>query len=563
MRNLIISLLFCTSPCALAQGDVARGHELPLKIPPYLSGNFGELRSNHFHSGIDFKTQGVTGKPVYSFDDGWVSRIAVSPWGYGHALYISHYNGMTTVYAHLEAFSPAIAKIVKDYQYETETFTFDKHFGKGEIPVKKGELIAKSGNTGSSGGPHVHFEIRDTESEEPIDPLPFFMDKIKDTRKPELRSVRVYPLGGVVNGSNSPVTASLVKKEDGSVALDKTFTAWGKIGLGVKAYDRMDETANIYGVKNIRLYVNDTLWFSFRANRFSFDKTRYLNSLTDYADWKKNKSMVMKLFVEPGNQLEEVYGQMIDKGVVDIREEKIYRLRYELADAYGNKTTFKFNINGKRQALPEPDLSGENHFAWNRENRFEAPGFLMTFPRGAFYTDIDFNYKATPSPKWHSDIHQIHENTTPLHLRCPVSIAINNDTVGDKSQYYLGTLRDGKASFVNARYESGRMQSEIRDFGTYVVAKDDTPPVILPQAPDNWAKNRKITFKISDGHSGIREWRGTIDDRFALFEYDGKTATLTYRMDAERIGKEKKHKLELTVTDNCGNRKTYERSFYW
>lgn len=550
----------------IAMSSFARNAEetapvIPLKIPLYLSGNFGELRSNHFHSGIDFKTQGRTGLPVYSFDEGWVSRIGVSAWGYGNVLYVSHPNGTTSVYAHLESFSPFIEEVVKKIQYKKETFTLDQHFKKGEIPVKRGQQIAKSGNSGSSGGPHVHFEIRDSESQDVIDPIYFFKDQIKDNRKPEIRAVRLYPLNGVVNGEQKSVTANMVKKENGNETLDKTFTAWGEIGLGIKAYDRMSETTNIYGVKRINLYLDDKLIFSTHNNRISFSETSYLNSLTDYADWKKNRSMVVKMFLEPGN-LYSGYGKMVNRGVVKINEERVYKFRYELEDAHENKTVFKFNVTGVKQPVPAKE-KGENPFRYDRKNSFKAENFEMTFPKGVFYTDVDFKYSATPSQKYYSDIHKVHENTTPLHSRCEMVIKLTNDTLPDKSKYYLGTLGKNSVSYVGAEYKNGAMHAKVRDFGTYVVTKDTTKPVITPFAPENWGKTGKLTFKISDAHSGIRDWRGEIDGEFALFEFDGKTAKLSYKIDTARIGKGKKHKLILTVIDNCGNEKKLERSFNW
>lgn len=535
--------------------------EIPLKIPLFLSGNFGELRSNHFHSGIDFKTQGRTGLAVYSMEKGWISRIAVSPWGYGKALYITHPNGMTSVYAHLDSFSGKIAKFVEEYQYNKETFSFDTKLKKGELPVERGEMIARSGNSGSSGGPHVHFEIRDTESEDPIDPLPFFMEKIKDTRKPEIRNIRLFPINGVVNGGSSPITAALKKREDGTIILDKSFTAWGEIGFGLKAYDKMDGTSNIYGVKQIKLFQGDKLIFSMENNRFSFDETRYINSITDYADWKQNKSMVMKMFLDPGNHF-SFNGKIANRGIVRIEKEKTYTFRYELQDAHGNTTRFEFGVKGVKQEIPKK-TKGDHYFRFDRKNNFESEGFRMEFPKGALYEDLDFKYVRTPSKKWHSDIHKIHESNTPLHVRCPIRIALTTDTLADKSNYFLAVLRNGAPAYVDATYKNGAMETKIRDFGSYVIHKDETPPVVKPFAVESWGKTGILKFKISDARSGIREWRGEVDGKFAIFEFDGKTATLSYKIDKARLNKTKTHKLILHVKDNCGNVCVYKRNFTW
>ncbi|MFR9165304.1 MAG: M23 family metallopeptidase [Dysgonomonas sp.] len=273
---VVISAVFLISTNIYSQYDS------PLKIPVYLSANFGELRNNHFHSGIDIKTQGVINKPVYSVADGYISRISVSPSGYGLALYITHpETGQTSVYGHLESFIPSVEKYVKSKQYEQESFRVNLSPEKNEFPVKRGQLIAYSGNTGSSGGPHVHFEIRDTETEHPLDPLVYYTDIIKDNVPPDLRGIAVYPIAekGVVNNSSTPLRQNVTKAKNGNYLPLKTdISAWGTIGIGVKAYDKMSATSNIYGVKIVRLYVDDNKVFESDINRYSFDETRALNS---------------------------------------------------------------------------------------------------------------------------------------------------------------------------------------------------------------------------------------------------------------------------------------------
>lgn len=563
LKNSLISLamLFCFSN-GITQTKSISTFEVPLKLPLFLSGNFGELRSNHFHAGIDFKTQGTIGHPVYSCEEGSVSRIVISPWGYGKALYIAHPNGMTTLYAHLDTFSPFIEKAVKEYQYTHETFALDIHFEKGEIPVSRGQRIALSGNSGSSGGPHLHFEIRDTESQDVIDPLAFFIDRFKDTRKPEIRAIRVFPKEGVVNGSFSPISATIIKKEDGSSALDKKISAWGRIGLGIKAYDFMNETTNIYGVKQVRLYIDDQLHFAFQCNRISFSETRYLNSLIDYADWKNNRSMLMKLFTDPGNQL-SIYSHSVNQGFIDINEERDYSIRFEVNDAHGNKSVLPMTIKGVRQKIPTALPTSDMTFLHNEENRMTTAFFHLNMPEGSLYEDIEFNYSTTPSDRWHSEIHTVHCPSTPIHKHSDMRIAITTDTLVDKSKYYLGRFNNQKVNYLHAKYEAGFMVTQIRDFDTFVVDVDQTAPIITPVQPENWSKNGLIKVKISDSQSGIGSWRGTIDNQFVVFEFDGKNALLTYKMDAERVGRNRNHQLKLCVFDNCGNEKQYKRSFMW
>ncbi|MEG1723196.1 MAG: M23 family metallopeptidase [Bacteroidales bacterium] len=563
LRNtLLYMLLPLATLTATAQAGPERTYQIPVKMQPFLSGNFAELRNNHFHSGIDFKTQGSTGHPIYSFDEGWVSRISVSPWGYGNALYISHHNGMTTVYAHLENFSPEIRRYVKDYQYEHETFIADIYPDKEDLPVKRGEIVAKSGNSGSSGGPHLHFEIRDTETQDPIDPLPYFINKVKDTTKPNLRNIRIYPIEGVVNGGNAPVTTNPVRKEDGSTVLNKTVTAWGKIGIGVKAYDRMDETTNIYGVKQVRLFVDDTLHFSMQHNRFAFADTRYLNSLIDYADWQSRRSMVMKLFIDPGNNL-NCYRQAIDRGEITINEERPYRIRLELSDAHGNKKVFPFTIRGKRQEIPEPKQKGVCLFAYDQDNSYHTDSFSIVLPQGMLYTDLDFTYRTASSAKGFSKVHHVGDPLVPIHSYVDMKIALTSDPLSDKSKYYIASLRNGAPTYIGGEYENGTVKTAIRNFGSFIVMADTIAPVLSPVNPEGWGKTGTIRYRMSDGESGIKTWRGEVDGQFALFEHDGKSSVISYRIDTQKIGKGKKHTLSVVLTDKRGNEKRDERTFYW
>ncbi len=364
----------------------------PMDIPVLLSGNFGELRSNHFHSGIDFKTQGVEGKPIHSVQDGYVSRISVSPWGYGNGLYITHPDGTTTVYGHLQKFSQKITAYLKEKQYEQESFNVNLSLTPDELPVKEGELVALSGNTGSSGGPHLHFEVRDTETEEPMDPIEYYKDLIKDTQAPKIQGIMVYsmPGKGVVNGSRRKLELKPVTAKNGKQTLTGKIEAWGEIGLAVKGYDYMDNTSNIYGIKDITLTADSQVIFHSNLDRFAFDESRYLNSFTDFEEWKEHRSFYIKSFVDPGNRLRFI--ESLNRGILTIDEPRTYHLTYQLADAFGNTTQLSIQIEGKEQPIPEVDTENTELFHWWSDNRFGAKGIRLTIPKGNLYDDLYFHY---------------------------------------------------------------------------------------------------------------------------------------------------------------------------
>lgn len=537
----------------------------PVTIPAALSGNFGELRNNHFHSGIDFKTQQVVDKPIVAIEEGYVSRISVSPGGYGLALYIDHPStGHTSVYAHLNSFSKEIADWVKEQQYLQERFSITLYPEPGMFPVKKGEQIALSGNTGSSGGPHLHFEIRDTQTEEPLDVLEFIA-KIPDTRKPDLQGIAFYPMAekGVINGSGHPVKLNIAKdKADNPLALSRNIEAWGRIGVAVKAYDRMDGQNNIYGVKHIRLFVDNRQLFSSTVDRYSFADARMLNSFIDFEDWRKQKSFFMKSFLEPGNRLP--FYETENNGYIDIDEERVYHLRYELEDHYGNRLTYNFTVTGKLQPIPEREEC-DNRMRWNSYNSYTDTGFQLLISRGNLYDDICFSHSSTRSPNHYSDIHQVNNTPVALHDRAKIWIGMHVDTLQNKQN--LGIVRisnNGSESWIGGEYVHGGVSAAIRELGDrYAISADTVAPVITPIEETSWASQKRIRIRLTDNKSGIRSFRGEINGEFVLFTHDSKSSVYTYRFDEDRIGNGQQQLFTFTATDGAGNRIEYQYSFYY
>lgn len=562
LRNIIILSIFIGSAISTLP-SYSQQYINPLTIPPALSGNFGELRNNHFHSGIDFKTKQVVGHPVVAIEDGFVSRISVSPGGYGLALYIDHPStGHTSVYGHLSSFSVKIADYVTEKQYEQESFQINLLPDEDVLPVKKGEQVALSGNSGSSGGPHLHFEIRDTRSEEPMDALAY-LARIADTQKPDLRGIALYPMmdKGVVNGSSQPLRLQIGKDKAGNLlSPGRSISAWGRIGAGVKAYDRMNGQSNIYGVKHIRLYVDSKQVFSSSIHRFSFTDTRMLNALIDFEDWRERRSFFMKSFIEPGNRLP--FYETVNHGYVDIHEEREYQFRYELEDHYGNVSSYQFNVQGKKQPIPmQPPC--KNWFAWNLHNSFIGMGFSLSVPEGNLYHSICFNYRTTKSNSFFSDLHQVNNKPVPLHSSGEMWIRLHTDTLLNRHNYGIVKINEnGSESWVGGTYLRGGITGNIRELGgRYAVSADSIPPVITPVAPEKWASQRRIRVRLSDNKSGIASFRGEINGVFVLFTHDTKSNQYTYRFDNERLSRGTEQELIFKTTDGAKNSSTYSYSF--
>lgn len=556
-KNFILtSFIFCIISLVYSQDYVP-----PMDIPLYLSGNFGELRTNHFHSGLDFKTQGITGIPVKAIKDGYVSRISISPYGYGRAIYVDHADGTTSIYAHLERFAGQIETFACDSQYIKKIFPINMKIIYGLFPVKKGEVIAYSGNTGSSGGPHLHFEIRDTKNNTIIDPLLLLKKEIADNRPPKIQSIMIYPQqgSGIVNNRTSKEVIDIkTDRKTREKNMSSSIEAWGMIGFGVKAYDYMDKTTNIYGVKEIILKVDSQVVFHSYINNFDFSDTRYINSFIDWEEWNYNKNFYMKSFIEPGNHL-NIYKTKTN-GLITIDQEKIYPATYILKDAYGNADTLSFNIQGIKQHIPSYQTKGIL-FEWNQNNEFSNNYVKLTIPKENLYTNIDFIYSSIPNYTGFSSLHKL-GNQIPLHSYCPLTIAIEKDTFPNKEKYGIIFIKDKKKSWIGGIYKAGKISAKIRELGNYSITIDTMPPFIKEIKPTLWGKEKKISFTVKDDLSGISNWYASLDGKFVLFELDAKSSTLFCKYNPYRMEPGKK-KLELWVEDYCGNRKHFQKTIVW
>lgn len=516
----------------------------PFDFPLLLSGNFGELRANHFHGGVDFKTQGVVGKPIRCIADGYISRVTVTPGGYGQAVYITHDNGFTSVHGHLHRFMAEVQQVVEAYQYEHETFAVDLKFDADRFPLKQGEVFALAGNEGYSFGPHLHMEIRKTDTEEYIDPLQFYTDLLKDTTAPKATHVMLYPQAGkgVVNGSPKKKVLALNGQQG-------TVTAWGRIAAGIKAYDYMDGTSNNYGVRSVTLLVDSVEVFRSTVDGFLPDENRMINAWTDYEEYAMRNSWFMRSQILLGNTWRMLQADD-EGGVVTINEERPYRFCYILEDLYGNRRTYRFVVQGKEQAI-EPLHKGKHYLKWNQGNIVQQPGMSLVIPKGMLYEDVDLNCKVIADSLNISYDYQLNDKPVPLHGGCSLVIGVRNYPIADTSKYYVARKYKGRKSSAGGYFEDGFMFANIRELGTYSVAIDTVAPRIVPMNKPQW-KTGNIRFKIRDAETGIRDYKVYIDGKFVLFKFASKNATLSC-MHPDRIKRGLKHRMEVVVADYCGN----------
>lgn len=570
MNPLLALLLWMVAGILPAQKAlIEAGFRSPVDYPITLSGAFGEIRRNHFHSGIDIRTGGTEGKPVYAIADGYVSRVNISPFGFGKALYITHPNGYTSVYAHLKKFAGPIASWVEKKQYEKESFAMDTDVLPGVLRVKKGEMIALSGNSGSSGGPHIHFEIRDTKTQEILDPLDFGFMK-SDRLAPIIRFVKIYPHDNrsMVNFRNQPLLTQAIGSS-GKFRLKNhdTVHVTGSIIFGIETNDAGEGSLKT-GVHKIRLFLDNKLVFSQDIDRFAFSETRYVNSILDYPAYLKDGRKIQRSYLAPNNKT-GIVKLAENRGILSFSSAGFHSVRYEVEDAFSHQSVVSFTLKSHPPAPAgaRPASSGTSEespdgalITWKNDNRFEKMGLILEVPKEAVYEDFYLGYKELAPPgEAKSPMFQLHDRYTPLHTYCQLSIRIAGlpDKLTGKA-VIASVGSNGKFTSVGGKFQGGWITARIREFGKYTVVLDTRPPVITPvniSQHKNVQKQRTIRMKISDDLSGIDTYRGTLNGKWILMDYDAKNRLLEYTFDHRlRPGR---NEFRLVVTDAVGNSSVY------
>ena len=525
----------------------------PVKIPIYLSATFGELRNNAFHAGVDIKTNRKIGYRVYAVADGYVSRICVSPYGYGNAVYITHNDGYTSVYAHLESFNDKIGKFVKQKQLASKTFAQNLFLDKNVIPVKVGEIIGYSGDTGGSGGPHLHYELRDA-NQKPVNPC-FFGFTIEDNIKPTINGIALYPKElSSVNGSDE---TAYLKIED-----NMTVKANGTVYFGISAYDQADGSSNKNGVYSIELFADNRLIYSVLFDKYSYDETRYVNSLIDYKKFVHDKIRYVRTEIDEYNIL-DIYGEK--NGYVVVNEGDRIAMKYIVKDYSGNISTVSFTIVGDKP-LSEYSDNEYSRAYYRVDGKSEVfvnlDGFTAKIPEKAFYK---FEYvlarQLDTIPNIASDYaYLIGSEDIPIQKNIEIKIRPAEKHADSDKLYVVSVDKKGKFSAVGGKLVDGMMTANVRKFGTYALAIDNTAPTIKPENFKNNSKVikcKRLKIKIKDAESGIGSYNIYLNGKWVVGAYDAKNDLLFY--DVDEFLKIGNNKMEIVVTDAVGNesRKIY------
>jgi hypothetical protein len=570
LRLLFISILFFTTLSDFSKDNTT--FISPVKIPLLLSANFGELRIDHYHSGLDIKTQGTIGKEIVASADGFIYRISVSPGGFGKALYVRHASGYSSVYAHLDRFTPAIDEYVKTQQYEKKSFLVTLFPAREKFPVKQGEVIAYSGNSGSSAGPHLHYEIRKSESEIPVNPLLFDFGTGDDIR-PIIDRLAIYPINkySFINSTQS-IKKITVSGSQGNyyIPKDNEIVISGLAGFGIKAYDLLNDSYNKCAVYSIELRIDSIPVYKYIMDEFSFNESRYVNSHIDYETYMRENVYFERTFILPNDKLDN-YKEAVNRGIFNFRDDTTHKVQIIIEDAHYNKSTLSFMVRSTKVKPGSPTRETDQNLKvmpYGRTNRFVSDNVSVTIPAGALYDTLNFFYKKNMgNSQMLSDVHEIHNKYTPVHK--PITISIRPKNIPPKRESKMMVVHlteDLKKNALNSTWKDGYLTAEATSFGNFFIGIDTVAPLISANGLISGAdlsNKKEIKIKISDDFSGIKSYEPAIDGNWVLFEYDQKNNVIIHRFDEKRINKNSKHSLYLKVTDNKDNNSFYSCDFTW
>lgn len=565
---LVAALLYSSVVIAQKENYPQDYFRSPLDIPLNLSGNFGELRTNHFHAGLDIKTQQTEGLKLYAVADGYVSRIKVSPFGYGYAIYITHPIGYTTVYGHCKKYSERIDAYVKEQQYKLNSFSVDLMLDSTLLPVTKGEVIGLSGNSGGSGGPHLHFEVRETVSEKVINPL-LFGFSVQDHVKPSISGIWVVPMNDSawVNGGQLPVNI-LCKNGTGSCSLQSATppTVFGDVAFAVHTTDGLDGNGNRCGVYRIELMVDSVFVYGQRMDCLDFTTNRAMNAHTIYERFKKNKSSIHGSYRLPGNPL-DIYDNLVNDGILRFNDGKLHKCEYQVIDFNGNKSTLKFNVQGaKAPGKPKPEVPPLAIWNWEKDNSFDNGEVKIAMKAFTLYEDLELNIsKSQKIQNAVGPTYLIASSYEPVHNT--YSLCLNaagvKPALANKALVVRYDVEKEKIYSELSKMNNGWLCANPMYLGYFSIMIDTVRPnVAVSDFAINMKGRTQFSMRISDALSGVDQIIPTIDGQWILMEYDAKTNRLTHYFDEKRLA-HGKHEFQLEVIDAVGNSKIYKSSFEW
>jgi murein DD-endopeptidase MepM/ murein hydrolase activator NlpD len=549
-------LLFNTLYAQFAPKNYPQNYFIyPVEARISLAANFGELRPNHYHMGLDCRTDQVTNRPVHAAAAGYIARVSIASFGFGRAIYINHPNGLTTLYGHLNDFYPALEKYIKSRQYQLQSWSVDIEIPADLFPVKKGQFIAYSGNTGGSQGPHCHFEIRDTKTDKVLNPLLFGLP-IPDKVQPTIVRLAMYDRTKSTY-SQSPKLFSLKKINGKYTTAQSIIPVGGKTSFGISANDKQSGSTNPNGIFSAVIYLDGQPLSGFQLDSISYDETRYLNAHIDYRTRAASGPYIEHLSRLPGYP-EGVYKDFQSDGVIELADDDIHDVQIIVKDANGNTSLLQFKI--KKSSIAEADKIPASYF----EQKEFHPGFVNVFEDEnlqlyltpmTLYDSVAFFYseKTSVAPNIYSTVHSVLSGLVPAHDNFVIRIKANKpveENVADKI-LMKRTWRE-KTEVMKAEKDGDWYSAKFRAFGNFELIADDQPPVISASFHENanLSAASGITITPRDNNNEIKNFRAELDGKWLRFTND-KGRSFIYYFD--EMCSKGKHELKVTVQDEAGN----------
>lgn len=526
----------------------------PIDAPFDLSGTFGEFRSR-FHTGIDFKSRGVQGQKIFSIEDGYVSRIEVNNYGYGKVIYIDHLNGFTSVYAHLKNFSPELDEYIKSELYKSKRNSIKKFPKTNQLRINKGEVIGYSGNTGRSFGPHLHFEIRDTKSQDAINPL-MFNYSYKDDERPIIRGLYIINENNSLV-RNSPIRKKVKKINDSTYTVDD-FEYNGKIGIGLDIYDiQYKNLYNQNGVYKVELFIDSILKYSYKMDKIKFSENHYKKIMYDYLSLAQKNKKVLKIYTPRNSDLSFLKNNKFN-GIINSDSIRDNSLLVRVSDWNGNSSSIKFNLKANDSISRRSSYNGIEILT-NQNYTLNKNSSIIEIGKNTFYDDLLMNIS------YQSDTLNLGKEKDPFRSSIRIKLPHKISDTLELRQSFVGKIINGKISYISSKKNKSYIYANTSSLGEYIISKDTLKPDIKPinfKNNSNIKVKNTLKLRLKDDLSGIKNYSSYFNGNWALFEYEPKSNMIFHNL-SDGIIKDGENKLIIKYEDGVGNKGVYQTKVYY
>ena len=526
----------------------------PIDAPFDLSGTFGEFRSR-FHTGIDFKSRGVQGQKIFSIEDGYISRIEVNNYGYGKVIYIDHLNGFTSVYAHLKNFNPELDEYIKSELYKSKRNSIKKFPKTNQLRINKGEVIGYSGNTGRSFGPHLHFEIRDTKSQDAINPL-MFNYTYKDDERPIIRGLYIINENNSLV-RNSPIRKKVKKINDSTYTVDD-FEYNGKIGIGLDIYDiQYKNLYNQNGVYKVELFIDSILKYSYKMDKIKFSENHYKKIMYDYLSLAQKNKKVLKIYTPRNSDLSFLKNNKFN-GIINSDSIRDNSLLVKVSDWNGNSSSIKFNLKANDSISRRSSYNGIEILT-NQNYTLNKNSSIIEIGKNTFYDDLLMNIS------YQSDTLNLGKEKDPFRSSIRIKLPHKISDTLELRQSFVGKIINGKISYISSKKNKSYIYANTSSLGEYIISKDTLKPDIKPinfKNNSNIKVKNTLKLRLKDDLSGIKNYSSYFNGNWALFEYEPKSNMIFHNL-SDGIIKDGENKLIIIYEDGVGNKGVYQTKVYY